>query len=250
MRSSYRWTGAMLTCLALSSCASHQVTLAPEAGAGEQTVEYVKALDFTGDGLPVFTNTMYSKPRRTGAHYFQVLYEHSKPRAAYLVGVVGEDKADWSRPFATVVHWSGKGFDVGARFMDHMVNTGCDHGEWWRDVGDVFGEFVGCAAIGLFGAVVAGTGGFVIGAAASIPEFATELQHSIDPTRERLLMVMRLTYDPAGRMTSYTFELPHGRSGQQLVTTHCRYDGDAARPRDCRVESTPERITRKTGYGL
>jgi len=234
----------------LISCASNQISIAPDITSENQATKFVHSLDFSSDGLPTFSEPFRTKPRQVGTHYFQVLYENSKPQAAFLVGVAGENKADWSRPFSTIYNWTGKGFSVGVRFLEDTLNSGCNNGELERGIKDVFGKLLACSAVGVVGAVVTGTGGFVIGTFASAPVFVNELQHSLDPSRERLLMVMRMSYDISGRLTSYTFELPDGRAGQQFITSQCVYDGGATRPRECIVASTPERITRKTGLGL
>lgn len=250
MKLERNWRSLGVFTIALVGCASHQVDIAPSSIPETQTVEYVHALEFTDDGLPRFVRPLDSKPRRSGAHYYQVLYENSKPRAAFLVGVVGENKADWSRPFATIYRWTGKGFDVGARFAENTMSHGCTSGERWREVGEIFLDGFVCSIVGVVGMAVSGVGGLVIGTVASVPQISQELQRSVDPTRERLLMIMRLSYDTSGRLSGYTFELPEGRGGQQLVTTRCIYDDGVTRPRHCVVESTPEQITRKTGYEL
>ena len=235
---------------ALISCASHQISIAPEFIAEDQSIKFLQTLDFSSHGLPTFSEPLRMKPHHAGAHYFQVLYESSKPQAAFLVGVIGENKADWSRPFATIYNWTGKGFSVGTRFLEYTMNSGCNNGELLSSLKDIFGKLIGCSAIGVLGAVVTVAGGFVIGTFASAPVFVNEVEHSLDPSRERLLMVMRMSYDSSGRLISYTFELPDGRAGQQFITSQCAYDGAAIRPRECIVTSTPERITRSTGLGL
>lgn len=234
---------------ALVACATHQVSIPTSVVFSENSVEYARALNFSVNGLPIFSDTLIAKPHRVGAHYFQVLYESARPQAAFLVGVVGENNANWSRPFATLFHWTGKGFRIGTDFLEDMLSE-CDVDVWRRNFGDVFGQMLACSAIGTAGMVVTVAGGFVVGTVASAPVVIEEMQRSLDPTRERLLMVMRMTYDTSGRMTSYTFELPDGWAGQQFVTSRCVYDDDETQPRECAVTSTPERITRSTGYTL
>ncbi len=233
----------------LFACATNQVNIVSEIVPEEQSVTFMQEMNFSNDGLPVFSNLLRTKPKHTGEAYFQVLYENAKPQAAYLVGVVGENKADWSRPFATIFHWTDQGLEIAARILENTMD-GCMRDQASLKYGDLFGDLFFCSAIGTVGAAVTATGSFLIGTAASAPVFVQELQRSLDPTRERLLIVMRMQYDTVGRLRSYTFELPDDRAGQQVITSQCSYDGNSTRPRECAVSSTPEQIMRRTGYGL
>ena len=209
----------------------------------------MQEMNFSNDGLPTFSKLLRTKPSHTGTSYFQVLYENATPQAAYFVGVVGENEADWSRPFATIFRWTAQGMEVAASLLENTMD-GCMKSQSTRKYNDLFGPLFFCSAIGTVGAAVTATGGLLIGTVASAPAFVEELQRSLDPTRERLLIVMRMNYDTVGRLRSYTFELPEGRTGQQVITSQCTYDGNSTRPRECAVSSTPEQITRRTGYGL
>ena len=246
-----RWCCLFIVAVAqtLFACATNQVNIESENAPQENSVVFMQEMNFSNDGLPIFSKLLRTKPSHAGTSYFQVLYENTKPQAAYLVGVVGENKADWSRPFATIFRWTDRGFEVAASVLENTMD-GCMQSQSSRKYSDLFGALFFCSAIGTVGAAATATGGFLIGTVASAPVFVEELQRSLDPTRERLLIVMRMNYDTVGRLKSYTFELPEGRAGQQVIMGQCDYDGNSTRPRECAVSSTPEQITRKTGYGL
>ena len=227
---------------ALFACATNQVNIASEIIPEEKSVAFMQEMNFSNDGLPTFSMLLRTKPNHVGTSYFQVLFEDTKPQAAYLVGVVGENKADWARPFATIFRWTDQGFEVASSILENTMD-GCMQSQSSRKYNDLFGALFFCSAIGTVGAAATATGGLLIGTVASAPVFIQELQCSLDPTRERLLIVMRMNYDTVGRLKSYTFELPEGRAGQPVITTQCAYDGNSTRPRECAVSSTP-------GYSL
>ncbi len=202
-------------------------------------------MSFAEDGTPSFGNTLASRPKSRGDSYYHVLFDGSRPVLAVLVLVVGENRADWSQPVTTIFRWMGKGFDVGAKFAESTLKGDCVSSKDWPTIPElIFDGFV-CAAIGVAGIAITTTGGFMIGSAISLPDFAAQFDRSLDPTRERIVMAVRLSYDELSRLKEYSFEIPDETAWRRVVTTRCLYPDARRLPVDCTVDSASDKASRK-----
>ena len=224
----------VIAAILFAGCGTRHISLEDQRSLTKHREVLVRRVEYTGKGLPVFSNQLHDRPSGAGERFTIAQLVDGRPATSFDIVVAGPE-ADFTKPFKVVYKWTGEGFQIGAKGTA-VTTEMASHGTGSSNCRD---EAIITLAIILTPIVVGTTGGFIIGLADGIKTTAQEVGKVMVGNYEQVVTFTTYSYDARDRlflMRMYKAD----DSRQELVRTEYAYDAGSLEPVRAVITTYPD----------